>query len=602
MLKDVLKSFPLLMISPIIVATGLFVLMLLSYVISFVFIHWILLIIFPILTIPIIFFILPTKKIKINIEVSVNRTFLKNITVLIIYMVPFAYFIVATNVMRWPPPGDIIAHGLLVSLLRHNGRRLFALEPLSQYSKHYPEGFHCFVANLAELTGLYSGEAVLITGALLSSLLPSLLFSLTYILTRSLILSLVPYLASFHIHSTRHLGRWVFGYFYNGPYPCFTGILCYVLLACLIVLFRKNGSTRTLYSIILVLTQLFATYPNFFITAAPIILFLIKKPLWQVIKKSKLLILACISLVIPSLFIVFYASTYHLKKYLVGKFSPSYKIVSIYFSDWSTWFMLLAIPMGIYLLFKSRDRHESLPAIFLITFLLSTISIYDEVYRFLCLILPSRLIIVSWVLSWVLISITLSTLSNRYLIKIKLSRRDLKIPIKLMFIMFMLVMFYPSLYQHFSLHVATGYAFYSRQTSFLYDYNVSVWISQNVPPNELILNDMSWSGFYLPSYMYKKVIFHYFPHPPEWNEARLIWLHVDNETLVRNVLRKLEIKWIFVTSEERYFDCRLYGGSQKYIEKPFKPAMYIKIFDSYIFLKKMYQYNNSAVYKVVLSP
>jgi len=264
--------------------------------------------------------------------------------------------------------------------------------------------------------------------------------------------------------------------------------------------------------------------------------------------------------------------------------------------------MLLAIPMGIYLLFKSRDRHESLPAIFLITFLLSTISIYDEVYRFLCLILPSRLIIVSWVLSWVLISITLSTLSNRYLIKIKLSRRDLKIPIKLMFIMFMLVMFYPSLYQHFSLHVATGYAFYSRQTSFLYDYNVSVWISQNVPPNELILNDMSWSGFYLPSYMYKKVIFHYFPHPPEWNEARLIWLHVDNETLVRNVLRKLEIKWIFVTSEERYFDCRLYGGSQKYIEKPFKPAMYIKIFDSYIFLKKMYQYNNSAVYKVVLSP
>jgi hypothetical protein len=316
----------------------------------------------------------------------------------------------------------------------------------------------------------------------------------------------------------------------------------------------------------------------------------------------------------------FYVGIYYLTFYLAQGPLLGYKIDSVYFFDWSTWSILLAVPVGIYLLFKTRNI--DIPAIFLVTFLLNIISMNDKAYQFLSLILPSRLIIVSWVLSWVLILIFVSTLfryieyhlsDRRYKlsvvfcskcirksVRINLSLRYVRILIlKLTVIIFVFVAFYPSLYQHFSLNIAIKYAWYSRLQSFPCDYNVSVWISQNVPSDELILNDMSYSGYYLPSYTFKKVIFHYFPHPSEYNEARFIWLHANNKTLVSAILKKLKIKWIFVTSEWGYLDFWAYSGSGKYIEKPFNPSEYIKIFDSYSFLKKRYQCGNSAIYEVL---
>lgn len=608
------------MMLPIVTTVGFSALMLSSYFISFMLIHWSVLIAPIFFIIPAVLLKLPVKRIRItSMKVSVNAI-LKNVTIFILNIVPFIYFIIAINIMKWPPPGDIIGHGLYVSLLRYNGRLSFTFEPLSPYKDYYPRGFHTFVADFAELTGLYSGEAVLVTGAFLSSLMPSLLFSLTYITTNSLILSLVSYLVSFYIHSTGHLERWVFGYFYNGPYPCFTGILCYVLLASLIVIFRKSDSIKTLSLILLVLSQLFITYPNFFITAAPITLLLTGNSLWQIIKGSKWLTLVCIFLTIVTLPTAFYVGTSYLINYLAQEPLLGYNIDSIYFSDWSTWFMLLAVPMGIYLLFKNRS--VDVPTIFLVTFLLNAISTNNEAYRFLSLILPSRLMIVSWILSWVVLLIFISTLLRRveyyldskehktnimfYIIwgkrsaKIDLSQKYFKILIlKLSVIVLVLAMVYPSLYQHFSLSTATYCAWYSRSSSFPYDYNASAWISQNIPPDELILNDMSYSGLYLPSYTFKNIIFHYFIHPPEYDEARLIWLHADNETLVRNILKKLNIKWIYTTSEWGYLDLWMYGGSGKYVGKPFNPAKYIEIFDNYSFLKKRYQCGNSAVYEVM---
>jgi hypothetical protein len=600
-------------------ATGICILMLVSYVIAFMLIHWSVLIIPLFLIIPVITFKLLASRTRINVKISV-KALLKNLIIVILNIIPLMYFIIATNTMKWPMPGDLIGHGLYISLLRYNRRLTFLFEPLSPYSDYYPRGFHVFVANLAELTGLYSGEAVLVTGAFLSSLMPPLLFSLTYIATKSMILSLIPYLVSFHIHSAKNLEMWVFGYLYNGPYPCFTSILYYVLLACLIVIFRESRSIRILFLLSLVLIQLFSTYPNFFITATPIILLLMRDSLLHFIKKSKWMILFYVFLTITVLPTICFVATFYLNKYMAEGMSASFKINPIYFSDWSTWLMLLAVPMGIYLLFKNRS--VDVPTIFLVTFLLNAISINNEAYRFLSLILPSRLIIVSWILSWVVISIFISTLLRRveyyldskerktnimpYIIwgkrsaKIDLSQKYLKILIlKLSVIVLVLAMVYPSLYQHFSLSTATYCAWYSRSSSFPYDYNASAWISQNIPPDELILNDMSYSGLYLPSYTFKNIIFHYFIHPSEYNEARLIWLHADNETLVRNILKKLNIKWIYTTSEWSYLDLWMYGGSGKYVGKPFKPAKYIEIFDNYSFLKKRYQCGNSAVYEVM---
>lgn len=600
---------------PIVAVTGLCTLILLSYTISFVVIHWSVLITPLILIAPIILFNSLRKGVKLVIKISI-KTFSRTIAMVMLNIIPLIYFTLATDVMKWPPPGDIIGHGLQVSLLRHNGKILLTFEPLSPYANYYPRGFHIFVANVAELMGLYSGEAVLIMGAFLSALTPSLLFSLTYMLTDSFFLSLMPYLASFHIHSTENLGRWVFGYFFNGVYPCFTGIVSYILLTSLLVLFRKTNSRKILYITILILAELFFTYPDFFITVAPISLLIIGKPLWQIAKKSKWVILIFATLSIPAVMTILTIGRHYIGKLLTTGFSPSFRIPSVYFSDWTTLSIFLAAPMGIYLLVKKRQI--SVPTIFLTTLLLNVISMSDEAYRFLCIILPTRLIIVDWMLSWVIISSFMATVLKYIKNLVDNKHRCFKLIVykqylttftlgdtgafmlKLACILLVLCIFYPSLYLHFSLNRASRAAWYTRSSSFPFDYNVSLWVSQNVPSDELILNDMSYSGLYLPSFTFKKVVFHYFSHPSEYNEARLIWLRPEDQTLVMEILRKLEIKWIVITSEWGYLDLWMYGGSGKYIGKPFKPNKYIEIFDSYPFLKKMYQYGNSTVYKVLL--
>ncbi|MEM1510536.1 MAG: hypothetical protein QW096_11790 [Thermofilaceae archaeon] len=529
---------------------------------------------------------------------------------------PLAYFAVAVDIMKWPPPGDIIAHGLQVSLLRYNGKILLTLEPLSPDINHYPRGFHVFVANLSELTGLYSGETVFITGAFLSALMPSLLFSITYMLTDSFALSLIPYITSFHVHSTRHLEKWIFGYFFNGPYPCFSAMIFFMLLISLLVIFQKENSKIILYSIILVLSQLFLTYPNFFLTASLSLLF-IGKHLLKIIK-SKLLILILIISSLATLPTIFTVGLSHIGK-LTSDFNQSYKISLSYFSDRTTVSIFIAIPLAIYMLVKKESVIVS--TIYLLTLLVNLISISNNEFicNLLSVVLPSRQIILNWMLAWIIISNFLANflkhienilnirniyfnlkLCNKCIIKFGLNK-SISYIVKLIFLLLILQIFYIYLFWHFSLSLVNNYSWYTRLHSFTYDYNISIWVSQNIPSDELILNDMSFSGLYIPSYTYKNIVFHYFRPPPEYIKARLIWFYPENASLVMGIIKELKIKWIVVTAERSYLDLWTYGGSSGYKEKPLEPRQYISIFDNYPFLEKMYEYGDSAVYKVSAS-
>ncbi|MEM1510280.1 MAG: hypothetical protein QW291_09715 [Thermofilaceae archaeon] len=597
---------------PIATMLGLCILMLLSYIAGFIIIHRFVLTFFNVLFISLFAYNIIRKNITISLTISVSK-FIRIAVVILLNIIPFAYFTVALDVMKWPPPGDIIAHGLQVSLLRYNGKTLLTFEPLSPDVNYYPRGFHVFIANLAELTKLYSGEAIFITGAFLSALIPPLLFSLTYLLTNSFILSLIPYVASFHVHSTRHLERWVFGYFFNGPYPCLSGMIIYILLISLLVIFYKTKSRIILYSIILVLAQLFFTYPNFFFTALLSILF-IYKPLLEIIKQ-KYVILILIIISITALLSIFTVGKHYIEKWTLG-FDPEYKISLSYFSDWTTLILFIAIPFAVYLLVKKIQIIVSL--FYLLALLLNLISINDLAYKFLSIILPSRHIIINWLLSWIILCNFISNFfnyiensSNAKLIyftikygKIKLIKfkigYNMTLIQKSILIFIIFYVFYPHIYDHISLHLVNYYSWYTGLPSFPFDYNISVWVSQNIASDELILNDMSFSGLYIPSFTYKSIIFHYFKHPPSYDKARFIWLYPHNVTMVKEIIKELNIKWIVVTSEWGYLDLWMYGGSGLYKEKPLKPKQYITIFDSYSFLEKVYEDGNSAVYRVSL--
>ena len=127
-----------------------------------------------------------------------------------------------------------------------------------------------------------------------------------------------------------------------------------------------------------------------------------------------------------------------------------------------------------------------------------------------------------------------------------------------------------------------------------------MWISQNVPATDLIFNDPTWNGYYLPSYVFKQVIFHYYPHPSNYYIALTLITDPYNETSVKQTLQILNISWIYLSSDPRYFDAWMYGGDSQYKEKPYSPTEYLAVFDSYTFLDKRFQLGNSTVYKVTL--
>ena len=592
-------SFPFFVMLPIRISLGLSTLALIAFIASFLLIHKLVLII-PVFIV--VAFILPKMlREKSNIITLNIRNIFENLVPLILFLISYIYFSIATGIMSWPPPGDIIGHGLLTSLLRYTGKLSFTLEPLIQFPFYYPAGMHVFAANLADLMGLFSGEAVLVTGALISSLIPPLLFSLTYITTRSSVVSLLPFLASFYIHSSGPLMTWIMGYFYNGPYPNLFGFLLSILVVCLLI-FARKGSLRALGCTVLILFQLFMSYPPLILTIGPLSLLLVGSQLLNFIKSAnrKLLLLIFVALTIFAVLIVLPLSHIWLRVSLYD-----FEIDFSFFYDPSVVVTVLATVMSSFLLVKGQHKEVSL--FFLGTFVPAIATLDGRVYMPIRYIFPERLIVLSWIFSWIVVSSFIGYLSkvykkssNKHTTHIKTYWSKL-IFFKILCLFLLLIFIAPSVSEHFTFASARRYAGYSRSPYFPYDHKVSTWISENVPPDERILNDLSLSGFYLPSYTYKTVIFHHFPHPPEYDEAKQVWLHPDNESLVRLILRKLNIKWVFVTSSDYYFDTWLYGGDQNYKKKPFRPADYGHFFDSYQFLQIAFGEGNTRIYKVIWS-
>lgn len=588
--KKSLKGSPFFVALPIYISVGLTALSLIAYVIGFLIINGLVLLIPSIASIIVILYRMLRNPIP---TVSLNKITRANLVVLTLAAFSVIYFAITVAIVSWPPPGDIIAHGSLVSLLRYNGHQSFTLQPLSPYPLYYPTGLHLLAATIAELTGMYSGEAVLVTGGIIISLIPPLLFSLTYLMTRSSTFSFVAYLSAFYIHSQRSMELWLLGYFYNGPYPNLFGFFLAILIIYLVVVTRKCSS-RALVCLVLVLLQLFVTYPSFLLTVGVASVFLIRKQLSVFLRKmgkdTLLTILVASTVVALGLAKTLMAITTIVQSEIIP---TAYAVDPHFFFDWSAVVVILAL-VSSYFLIRRRTCNE-ICIFFLVTFVPAILAINGSVLLpFAGWILPSRVIIISWLLSWVIVLPLISPVLARMP---KTRRRYVSFTCLILLI----ALFQPSVTQNFLLSSpAVGAGSYSHSLSFSYDQNASTWISENVPPNELVLNDMSWSGYYLPSYAYKTVVFQYFAHPPDYNLARQIWLSVTNETLVQWTLKQLGVKWIFLTSDEYFFDYFLYGGDQLYKIKPYSPSFYVTTLDSYAFLQKVYNCGNSTVYKVNL--
>jgi hypothetical protein len=554
-----------------------------------------------------------SNKRKIALRVDKRRA-IESFFCLFLYSITFVHFNLAASVMKWPPPGDLIAHGYLVSLILSKGYTPTNLYPIVDYPLYYPSGFHTFVASTAALTGLLPGEALVLAGAVLIWLIPIMLFSMSYVLTRSYLLSLIPFLASFYIHPSGHLGTWVMGFFYNGPYPNMMGYL-FSILTFYVSTSYETSLLRKFLVILLAEACLFFVYPPLFLTVGLINAFPTLVSFKEAIREaSKGELLSICSLLAVLGYVSFrnYGPTEAHYAEILGKGGspgPALGYLPAFLDDMVTSAALVSGCVAAMWLIANGRR-----LIWISTFQLVSMSLIFISSLFphplITVFAPARLGPLTWLFSFVVLVCSVTTVltqSQALTMRLRIGPRNIDIHLRqdfyraaiLTLLLFMvLLLMYPSMVRANKLEYAGRAAWYSKTEFFSVDFQTSKWISENVKDGGLILNDPSWSGLFLPSYGFQRVIFHYFPHQAEYNEAMQIWLHPKNASLVKTILSKLQIRYVYVPSYPYYLDLWMYGGDSRFKTKPYSPAEYIKIFDSYDFLVKVYQYKDSAVYEV----
>jgi hypothetical protein len=542
---------------------------------------------------------------------------LSSVLVLLLLAATFVYFNIVAGIMRWPPPGDLIAHGQLTSLIMYRGFTPTNLLPIFNGLQYYPSGLHTLVANLSELFGLVPGEEWLNFGAITVFLIVAMAFSLTYSITRSTVLSIIPLLSVFYVNSKGDLTTYFLGYLYNGPYPNLYGYLISLLLLFFVATYDCKD-IRCFLGLLLAESVLIMAYPNLSLTiglvcAVPLMTSF-RSRIWKEWGRAKIILVSLILILIGGVAVrnlTPVIQEWSSKLVTSGGIGSGYSVPPKSLQDPLTLIIMVSgICVAIWNCLKDRRLvYLSFLEILLgVSVFLSAVTYIPEE----SVIEPGRLLPLTWLLSMVLICVALAQFGGRendtgaesiQMYKKELTRgakgpRRTKVVATVLFFVLMFFSFESSLATAAAFTQTRYYSYYSLGQQFPSDFVTSEWICHNIKPGPLILNDQSWSGYFLTSYCFEDVVYEYFPHPLQYNNASLVWLDYQNETLVRSVLSSLDIKYIYVTADTFFLNAKDYQTS-------FTPAGYlwlnnpliIQTFDTYPFLHNIYQYNESAVFE-----
>jgi len=558
----------------------------------------------------------------------------KQLFLFIIYIYPVLYFAKILENTLWANPGDLVAHGAVISALMYHKRISIPLKLflLSSENYLYHLGFHVISAYIADLFNLYSIESALVVGAYICSLAPSILFSITFSLTSSLQLSLIPYLSVFYI-DPYNLERWLFGYFYNGPYPCLTGIVSFLVTFAMLILLTKFNAELSVKILLLslCLSQILITYPTFLF---PFIVYFIYLLLRRVKKrhlqfytfKNAFLIIFIIATML-CLALIFSSLTHSIVKFLYYFANIAYKYYIYTFryalADLT---VIIAIILSFFNFFK-RDLDKNLRILtelfVIITMPIVLTGINKNKVRLIdvlgALMTASRLFVIAQLLAWIVIVTTIGLLvrsvsdkhgcvsqrARHVYVRVRLGKytsvKILNFPcvFNLILVIIFAIILYPYIYRNIIFEIPNKWLWY--QKYFKKDYELLSWVSKNIPPEDLILNDLSFAGLFIPSFSYKNVVFSYFPpkNAETFENLKKVFLEPNNETLVKEAIFSNNIKWIVITCEWGYLDIRWEGINmlKTYRSKTYN---YTDLFQKYTFLKKVYSTSGcNGVYAVI---
>lgn len=572
------------------------------------------------------------RKTRIKARLLNHKITWKSLVPLLLFLLSLVHFVrIAYEMGGWAPPGDPVWHALRVSIIK-NYQNLAPRNIVSPWdvalSAYYPSGFNVLSVVVSFLTGVFPGEAILIVATGIAALIPSLLYSVVYTKTRSLLSSLIVFLMAYIAPgldplSMRSLS--LFASYLQGVYTSFFGVLLALTFFCIIVCFddfpRNTMITSRKYlAIILILgLAIFLTYYPFL---QFLIIYLLARAFFLLLPRMKrvfasnkipsalgsvLIVFVLVAFVSQYGFLYWQLRSYALRITWTEKWLDTFWVpFNFLYLNVNGLLILLSLFLMPILLMKRQ--YQQLILLFLCSAALFLFSTERELYvNFLWMTTPVRTLIPLVTLSYIVTSVSLNyILANlarnaQRIAWFKMQKPNKRQLIRVIVACLVLALLIFLTHPNFVLQPSNG----SRPIGD--DYAAMVWIHQNVPDQDLVLNDISMIGLFLPSFSLKNVTFlpeRDWPTPVLERMLELfpIFENPENISYVEHTLRKYSVRYVFISSSKTYYDF-WHGYEWSPPIKHRKPTdEIIASFDSYTGLLSMVFGNenqNVRVYKVI---
>jgi len=394
---------------------------------------------------------------------------------------------------------------------------------------------------------------------------------------------------------------------------------------CVFISLEENSgrtlNMKTMLLVLLISIFLFITYPSFVLFVVIYLIYFFSVNVKMIMTSFITLSLKKKSSVLCLLSITFLGLTYFVIRstlfesllQMIKSPSEDWRIPPTFLYDWRFgFFIFLGATIAILLICK---RKKSISFFYLILFIPIVLSLNEALFPYVVYLLPVRSILLITCLSWVLLPILLDVIFHKgstekgmsYLILGR--RKSRRIKMRSLTSFFVLVLFIsqviPTLTPHFSLMQARDqYAdWFTNQEGFTSNFEALEWIDENISPEDLILNDLAYSSLYLSSFSKKNMAFVYQAYWTNPSEQILdfsqVWRYPKNSTFLKMIIEKYDVKYIFVSSEPRFYD---FIFSKKdvveYTHKFYTPFEYITIFNNYLFIAPIFRRGESVIYRI----
>lgn len=630
LLNNKIKNVPFIIKLPIHISLGMVVITILLFGIGIVLVHHYILIIIGIIAYSILLIKLLKKQPSLRPQLT-KKLFKQNydsIIFLVFFILVFFHFSSVAGYMGWPPAGDIEDHGLITSLIQHNGKFQTSMSPLwPSQTIQSPAGLHIVAADYSSLFEIFPGESFFVIGTAIVILIIVSVFSTVYILTRSLTFSTLAMVTTFYIHPSGNLERWLVGYYYNGPYPNLFSYLILFLFIIFWLYLPKDERKDYKFKILILATVLgflvayppFVILPAIFIIIELIVNFIRRIKLKKIEEQTKhwlenkkifsrntLPFWSTILLPVIALDIAFLNQIQGIAE-SIRTLSYAYHIsYEEYFMDYSVGLVILALIFSFHLIFQRK--YVRLSIFYLVFSSILILCTQQIVFDKLWFLLTGRLFPFLYVFSWIMLLLYTNEMIQfifkrkplqivSFISNLNLSRL-IKSSISILLIS---ILFYGPLISHATFEEAEKWAWFPRSEFFQNDYYLLEWLSKNTETTDLLMTDYSYTSRFIHSFSIKNVT------ASEWydskadigraKEGQSAWA---NPQLLPNYLAKYNVKFVVLNSEWGYRDALMLDGDDTYKEKKYSVEDYGLIFSQFPFLEKVKEVGPSAVYKVAI--